>query len=140
MHVFILPAHQCSRLPKPLSDKIGEIVATGQPTLICFNQMSRYLDWWPTAQGVDDSCAQTRATLLTEAPRTCGALEVWFTEFVADAKWLKQRNIKDVEDVSALPIYCNKNVASAEGVTESTFRSLGLLSYKLTVFGLAKPC
>ena len=106
MYVIVLKPDKSGRLDDALQARIVEIAATGRPTLICCNQMGRYLDWWQTAAEADAACAVLRKTIMDRAA-TCRSLTVFLTDFFpikqdSQLEELGKRNIKNAEHVSPI--------------------------------------
>ncbi len=102
MYVIVLAPNKSGRLDDALQARIVEIAAAGRPTLICFNQMGRYLDWWRNATQADAACAAIRKTIMDRA-LTCRSLTVFltdFTEYDNQCEEMRLRNIKSAEHVS----------------------------------------
>ena len=102
MYIIVLPAMKSGRLDAAMQDRIVDIACAGKPTLICCNQMSRYMDWWSDATEADAACEAIRKGIADRAP-TCRSLSVYLTEFTDYDKHyedMQRRNIKSVEHVS----------------------------------------
>ncbi len=117
LHIVVLSATRSGRIDSTMHNRILEFVSDGKPTLICINQMSRYLDWWQTAEevkqevmvlqnGIIEKCKQERMP--------CGSVTVFFTDFAPEEAHqhagpvvlqhvldgMQKREFKSVEDVS----------------------------------------
>lgn len=102
------------RLDATMLERIAQIAIQGKPTLICFNQFSRYLDLWANAEEADKACADILQSVVRVAPVAKDFVKVWLTEFRQlnqQAAQFKARNIKSVEDVSFAPNCCVKRQA-----------------------------
>lgn len=103
MYVVVLPAMKSGRLDVTMLERIAQIAIQGKPTLICFNQFSRYLDLWANAEEADKACAHILQSVVNVAPVAKDFVQVWLTEFRQfdqQAAQFRARNIKSAEDVS----------------------------------------
>ncbi|KAL0053582.1 hypothetical protein WJX82_007877 [Trebouxia sp. C0006] len=101
LYVIVLTPSRSGRLDKTMQDRIIEIASMGKPTLVCINQISRYMDWCSSAAEAKSKCEEVCESIRTKTPK-CGSLKVYLTEMVQhDAHYqdMKTRDIKNVEDV-----------------------------------------
>lgn len=98
--IIVMSPMKFGRIDVTMLNRIVEIVSTGKPTLVCFNQMSRYKDWLAT--DVHTSCKAAKADIEDTAQRTgtCGPVTVWATEFTEYDDDLEMKGCKCLEDVS----------------------------------------
>lgn len=110
LYVIVLTPSRSGRLDKTMQDRIIEIASMGKPTLVCINQMSRYMDWCSSAAEAKSKCEEVCEGIRTKTPK-CGSLKVYLTEMVQhDAHYqdMKTRDIKNVEDVRVpVPVQCS---------------------------------
>lgn len=109
LYIVVLPAMKSGRLDVTMLERIAQIAVQGKPTLICFNQFSRYLDLWANAEEADKACADILRSVVEVAPVAKDFVQVWLTEFRQfdqQAAQFKARNIKSVENVSFVPNCC----------------------------------
>lgn len=109
MYIVVLPAIKSGRLDAIILERIAQIATQCKPTLICFNQFSRYLDHCANAEEADKACADTLQSVVEVAPVAKDFVQVWLTEFREfdqKAAQFKARNIKSAEDVSFAPDCC----------------------------------
>ena len=107
VYVIVLSAAKSGRLDSIIQDRLVEIVSLGKPTLICLNQMARFMDWWSSAIDADRACVAIKDSIVSQAERTCSldatVVHVYLTELTQyDLHFdkLKQRNVRCLGDVS----------------------------------------
>ena len=101
MYVVVLPGSKSGRLETTMLNRILDILMEGKPTLICFNQMSRYTDWWPTTEASRACCANIHQQIKLEGGDD-SSLTVWLTELVdyeRHREALERSNVKSFNDV-----------------------------------------
>lgn len=109
LYIVVLPALESARLDGTMLERIAQIAIQGKPTLICFNQFSRYLDLWADTEEADKACADILQSVVDVTPVAKDFVQVWLTEFRyfdEHAAQCKARNIKSVENVSFSPDCC----------------------------------
>lgn len=106
MYVVVLSASKSARLDSAIQSQLVEIVSRGKPTLICLNQMSRFLDWWKSQEEADQACAAIRDGILSQAEVShslnASLVTVYLTELTQyDLHFhkLQQRNVKCLGEV-----------------------------------------
>jgi hypothetical protein len=107
LYVVVLPAVKSARLDGGMLERVAQIAVQGKPTLVCFNQFSRYMDMWDNAQEADQACADILQSIVEVAPVAKDFVQVCLTEFWEFDKHapdFEARNIKSVEHVSFHPI------------------------------------
>lgn len=68
MYVIVLTPSRSGRLDKTIQDRIIEIASMGKPTLVCINQMSRYMDWCSSAAEAKSKCKEVCEGIRTKTP------------------------------------------------------------------------
>lgn len=106
MFVVVLQPTKSGRIDGNMLKSVLSMVSTGRPTLICCNQMSRYLDWWKDIAQTQEACENVRNSIIEAAREKkipCGKITVYLTEltqYSALQAEMLQRNIKSTEHVS----------------------------------------
>lgn len=104
MYIVILPASKSGRIETTMLFRILDILVSGKPTLICFNQMSRYPDWWTTREGSKLACDNIHQQVRKEGGDD-KSLTVYLTEFrdyEQHREAMEKCNVKSCEDVCCL--------------------------------------
>lgn len=108
LHIAVLSPQKSGRIDINMLTRLARIASDERPTLVCINQMSRYLDWYKTAEEGLAACEDARADIIQKAKGDwgpCGSVTVFLTDFapVAENQCLidemRKRDIKSLEAV-----------------------------------------
>lgn len=116
LYIVVVHGHKITRLDEHIQKKIVSLVFDGKPTLVCVNQMTRYLDLCKTSEKVNIHCKAIKDDIIRDADGASGTVDVWATEFMHynddpaesdTAAKCRERNIKGLEHVrnSYIPMY-----------------------------------
>lgn len=79
LHIVVLSPQKSGRIDINLINRIMDIVSDGRPTLICVNQMARYLNWWKTAEEANAACQCIHKGIVDKAKQersSCGPVTI----------------------------------------------------------------
>lgn len=106
VYVVVLSASKSARLDDAMHKRLVKIVSLGKPTLICLNQMSRFMDWWKNGNEADQACAVIREGIVSQAESSCklnaSLVTVYLTELTQCDQYfrsLQERNVKCLGEV-----------------------------------------